>query len=166
MNTKYLKIFLCLVSLSLISCKDKPTENFSELSGNYEITLSGWNGKMGTEDNIIQINADRSFSRSIISWMDSCGKLSSEDYDEIISELKSINSLQITLYHKSSCTDADGDKQTTKLVVTDKESNKINAIRWSDCENDKENKFLIEKLNLIRNNINGIIKNTNKHLCQ
>ncbi len=165
MKKNLLKLFLFLISLSVMSCKDKPTENSSLNTSNYEIVLSGWNGKMGKEDHIIQLNSDGSFTQSVISWDDSCGKISSTDYNKFISELNAINPMLISLYHTGSCTDADGGKQTTKLILTNKDSNKTNTIRWSDCENDEANKSLIEKLNLIRDHINNVIQITEKHLC-
>ena len=165
MKENLFKLFLLLILISLISCKDKSTESSLSNNSNYEIILSGWNGKMGRENHIIKLNTDGSFSQSVISWEDSCGNISPSDYNKLISELNAINPMQISLYHNGSCTDADGGKQTTKLILTEKESNKTNTIRWSDCENDEANKSLIEKLNLIRDHINNVIQTTEKYLC-
>ena len=165
MGKNLFKLILLIFSISLMSCKDKSTENSSLSASNYDIVLSGWNGKMGQEDHIIRLNTDGSFTQSVISWKDSCGKISSANYNKLISELNISELMQISLYHNESCGDAQGGKQTTKLILTDKESNKTNTIRWSDCENDEANKALIVKLNLIRDHINNVITITGKHLC-
>lgn len=120
---------------------------------------------MGVEDHIIQIKTDGSFIQTAIGWEELCGNLTDKEYGEIIFQLNNINPFKINLFHNNLCIDADGEKQNTKLVITDIEKNKTNTLRWSDCEFDEENVKLIEHLNIVKNNIYTIISNSEKHLC-
>jgi len=130
---KIYKLILILISFSAIFCEDKSTENISSNSKKYEIVLSDWNGKMGVEDHIIQIKTDGSFIQTAIGWEELCGNLTDKEYGEIIFQLNNINPFKINLFHNNLCTDADGEKQNTKLVITDIEKNKTNKIGRASC---------------------------------
>ncbi len=133
---------------------------------NVDIVLSGWNGKMGSEDNIISLKSDRSFTLTTsASYIDSCGVVSKAGYSEIVDELNKMSILSINLYHTQSCSDADGYKQTTKLMVTSLETEKSNTIRWSDCQNDPDNLDLIISLDSFRDFMRGIINKAGKIAC-
>ena len=162
-SSTILKIkFLILIVVIFISCSNKQEID----QNNVDILLSGWNGKIGIEDNIISLKSNRSFTfQTSASYVDSCGVLTEFDYNEIVTELNEMLILSFNLYHTQSCSDADGNKQTTKLIVTYLETKESNTIRWSECQNDPDNLDIMMSLDSFRDFMRGIINRTGKNAC-
>ena len=96
-SSTILKIkFLILIVVIFISCGNKQEID----QNNVDILLSGWNGKIGIEDNIISLKSNRSFTfQTSASYVDSCGVLTEFDYNEIVTELNEMLILSFNLYH-------------------------------------------------------------------
>ncbi len=84
---------------------------------------------------------------------------------DIVSEINDLSILYVNLFHTQSCTDADGDKETTKLIVTDIATGEANSIRWSECQNDSDNLNLMVQLDSFREYFRTIISSTLKDSC-
>jgi hypothetical protein len=157
-------IVLLIIIFIFITCGTEPENKDLE---KVDIILSGWNGKIGAEDNIITLKSNRSFTYwSTSSYIDLCGIISEIEYNNIVSRLKEMSILSVNLYHTISCTDAYGNKQTTKLIVTYLKTGKSNTIRWSECEIDQDNLGLMTKLDSFRDYVRSIIWNTEKVVCE